>query len=368
MKFYETHYEEYLNACEEYNMHPELNNILRKNVDQFGNLIVYGPSGVGKNTQVLKMIKSYSPSSLKYDKKIKVITDKQTYSYRISDIHYEVDMALLGCNSKIIWHEIFLQIVDIVSVKQDKRGFILCKNFHMIHNELLEIFYSYIQHYNYPQSVIQIRFILVTEHISFLPNNILNSCKVLSVKRPTKEMYINSVIHKPTVDIVAEQNTDNKSNDEFIQKISQLKKGISKPKKDKIKKIMESVDTEGIINIKELKSFSLLKTPEDMPIDIFNIVCNNIIKEIENHEKIIMTSFRDTLYDILVYNLDAVECLWYILVHFIKTNRLSKKSISDILIKTHSFLKYYNNNYRPIYHLESIFYYIIIKIYNLNEL
>ena len=368
MKFYETHYEEYLSACEEYNMHPELNNILPKNVDQFGNLIVYGPSGVGKYTQVLKMIKPYSPSLLKYDKKIKVVTDKQTYCYRISDIHYEVDMALLGCNSKIIWHEIFLQIIDIVSVKQDKRGFILCKNFHMIHNELLEIFYSYIQHYNYPQSVIQIRFILVSEHISFLPNNILNSCKVISVKRPSKELYVNSVIHNPTLDTISEQTTETKSNDEFIQKMIQIKKGISKPKKDKIKTIMESVDTEGIINIKELRSFSLLKTIDDMPIDIFNIVCNNIIKEIENHEKIVMTSFRDTIYDILIYNLDAVECLWFILVYFIRNNRLSKKSISDILIKTHSFLKYYNNNYRPIYHLESIFYYIIIKIYNLNEL
>ena len=101
--------------------------------------------------------------------------------------------------------------------------------------------------------------------------------------------------------------------------------------------------------------------------DIFNIVCNNIIKEIENYEKIVMTTFRDIIYDILIYNLDAVECLWYILVHFIKNNQLSQKSISKILIKTYSFLKYYNNNYRPIYHLESIFYYIIIQVYHLEE-
>ena len=29
-------------------------------------------------------------------------------------------MSLLGCNSVTIWHEIFNQIVDIISVKQEK--------------------------------------------------------------------------------------------------------------------------------------------------------------------------------------------------------------------------------------------------------
>ena len=370
MKFYETHYEEYINACEEYNMHPELVStykILPKTMDMFGNIIVYGPSGVGKYTQVLKMIKQYSPSLLKYDKKIKVNTDKQTYCYRISDIHYEVDMSLLGCNSKILWHELFLQIIDIVSVKPEKRGFIICKNFHTIHNELLEIFYSYIQQYNYSESIIQIRFIIITEHISFLPNNILNCCKVLSIKRPSKIEYLNSILHKKDDIVHMNDKLSNANNNEFMQKIIQIKKSIPKENLQKIQAIINGIDIDGIINIKEIRSFSLLTEKEEMPMDIFNIVCNNIIKEIENYEKIVMTTFRDIIYDILIYNLDAVECLWYILVHFIKNNQLSQKSISKILIKTYSFLKYYNNNYRPIYHLESIFYYIIIQVYHLEE-
>ena len=119
MKFYETHYEEYINAVEEYNLHPEFEALINsspKNISQFGNLIIYGPSGVGKYSLMLNMIKKYSPSELKYDKKMTLQTEKQQYVYRISDIHYEIDMSLLGCNSKILWHEIFLQIVDIVSV------------------------------------------------------------------------------------------------------------------------------------------------------------------------------------------------------------------------------------------------------------
>ena len=97
---------------------------------KMGNVILYGPSGVGKYTQALKLIKKYSQSDLKYDKKLMLNNDKYKYHYRISDIHYEIDMSLLGCNAKIIWHELFLQLVDIISISTNKFGIILCKNFH----------------------------------------------------------------------------------------------------------------------------------------------------------------------------------------------------------------------------------------------
>ena len=148
MKFYETHYEDYYHSVEKYNFHPLLEEQYKKfpkHISGFENTIVYGPGGSGKYSQVLYLLKRYSPSQLKYEKKITACTEKQSYTYKISDIHYEIDMALLGCNSKQLWHEIFIQIVDIVSMKNDNKfGVIVCKNFHSIHNELLEIFYSYI--------------------------------------------------------------------------------------------------------------------------------------------------------------------------------------------------------------------------------
>ena len=99
-----------------------------------------------------------------------------------------------------------------------------------------------------------------------------------------------------------------------------------------------------------------------MPVDIFNIICDKIISELEDFANIPFTQFRDSLYDIMIYNLDVVECVWYILVYFIKTNKFSGEDISDIMQKTYSFLQYYNNNYRPIYHLENIMFYIINKL------
>jgi hypothetical protein len=47
MKFYETHYEEYLNSIKKNNLHPELVPFVERLPEkstQMGNLIVYGPT------------------------------------------------------------------------------------------------------------------------------------------------------------------------------------------------------------------------------------------------------------------------------------------------------------------------------------
>lgn len=386
MKFYETHYEEYIQSVEKYNIHPELSAVFAKlppSLSKLENLIIYGPSGVGKYSQVLALLKKYSPSSLKYDKKIRAQTEKQDYIYRISDIHYEIDMSLLGCNPKIVWHEIFNQIVDIVSVKTGvKCGVIVCKNFHTIHNELLEIFYSYIQQYHHIHSNISIKFIIMTEHISFIPNNILNCCETISVGRPSKEQYANMVLRGaseikqiPTLDHVqlfANKMAKSAATDlenVFISFNDFTPPALAKPSKNvsftKINNMLENIETEHIINGKEIRSFSMLDSSDNLPKDIFNIICSQIIGEIDNYEAMSFTTFRDTLYDILVYNLDAVECLWFVLFHYIQLGSLKSADISAVLDKTYTFLHYYNNNYRPIYHLESIFFYLLIKIHGL---
>ena len=340
MKFYESHYEEYIKSVEKYNIHSEMDILYTKfpkSIRDFENLIIYGCPGIGKYSQLLYLLKKYSPSELKYEKKITIKTEKQEYNYHISDIHYEIDMGCLGCNSKLLWHEIYFQIVDIVSVKPDKIGIIVCKNFHKINSELLEIFYSYIQHYNTKITNIQIKFILMTEHVSFIPTKILNVFVILGLKRPWKEDYKKIINEK-----------------EPIKTNEQIKN---------TNKMLEMIQPENIINIKELNSFSEIKSKSEIPKDIFNIICNNIITSINNMNDHDFLKFRDSLYDILIYNLDVTECLYYIITHFIETKQLNSTHISEILTKSYSFLKYYNNNYRPIYHLETIMYYIIIKIH-----
>ena len=61
----------------------------------------------------------------------------------VGDIHVEIDLSLLGCNSKLLWNGIYNQLVNIAVSNSNKICIIVY--FHDIHNELLENFYSYIQ-------------------------------------------------------------------------------------------------------------------------------------------------------------------------------------------------------------------------------
>lgn len=348
MKYYETNFEEYIYSVEKQNIHKELIPLINRfpqQIENFDNMIVYGPSGVGKYSQVLYFLKKYSPTSMKYQTTISIENDKKKYNYNISDIHYEVDMALLGCNSKVLWHIIYQNILDIVSLKPCKVGIIVCKNFHLIHGELLEIFYSYIQQYNNPYLSIKIKFVLITENIGFIPENILNISYILPVKRPTKEVLKSIYQHSELIE-----------NQEFSQKICNYKNAHTNHN------ILDLIDTDSIINLKELQYLTLINSENSIPEDIFNIICNKIIEEMKKYTTLDFTKFRDTIYDILVYNLDTTECIYYILSHFVQNNMLSISDTSQILNKVYPFLKYYNNNYRPIYHLETILIYIIIKL------
>ena len=83
MKFHETHFDEYLTSVEECNLHPKIEkHVFSKfpnNIRDLRNVLFYGPPGVGKYSQMLKCIKKYSPSELKYEKKI--IINKKYYHY-----------------------------------------------------------------------------------------------------------------------------------------------------------------------------------------------------------------------------------------------------------------------------------------------
>ena len=112
--------------------------------------------------------------------------NKKEHVFKISDIHFEIDMELLGCNAKILWNVIYYNILDIISTKADLTGIIVCKNFHMIHSELLETFYSYMQTLLYRNvHIVFIRLIISSDvfHIfsSGLNYTSVNELRVTSV-------------------------------------------------------------------------------------------------------------------------------------------------------------------------------------------
>ena len=76
---------------------------------------------------------------------------------------------------------------------------------------------------------------------------------------------------------------------------------------------------------------------------------------------------RDKLYEIFIYNLDVHSFTFNIIKKLIKEGYLKENHIDNVFSKLHNFLKLYNNNYRPIYHLERFIFYLCIEIHGLQE-
>ena len=160
-----------------------------------------------------------------------------------------------------------------------------------------------------------ISFYILTEHISFIPDNILNRCQIIRLKRPTKKAYMKI-----------------NSNITFNCKL------------------------DNITNIKQL----IIPSHTINTMLYYPIICNQIINAILL-PKLDFFSIRKDLYQIFIYQLDLFTCLWYILCELIKIGYFSN-IINQIKlwIDLYVFLRRYNNNYRPIYHLEQYLYGLIL--------
>lgn len=276
-------------------LHPNIASLSFPPIASFQHLILYGPPGVGKYTQMLSIVRKYS--SLKCEKRLPIDTTPPRY-IKISDLHYEVDMELLGCNSKPLWNDIYKHIHGIIQSKYtEKHGIIVCKNFHKVNHELLDIFYSYMQG--------SIKYILITEAISFLPDNILSKCKVLSMPRPSRETYANC-LNVPIPDTIT--------------------------------------------NIKTVMN-------RQTDIDPTQTKCDKLLQYIQTLD-FTMPVIREHLYTILVFNLNVERICFYLITHLPKKKELVKETVL--------FLQYFNNNYRQIYHLEKYIYSIMSIVHDIH--
>jgi hypothetical protein len=318
MKFCESKFEEYIKKYRKNNLHPELESIFKQlpnNIENHPNLILYGPSGVGKYTQALQYISNFSNTNLKYERKTTIKSQKtKNFIFKISDIHYEVNMEILGCNAKILWNDIYHNIIDMISTTPNLQGFILCKNFHTIHSELLENFHTYMQ--TLCHTKIKICFILISEQVSFLPKNMLDRSYIIPVRRPTKALYEKCV----------ERKIDKKKNK--IDNIKLVKKAPS-------------------INLNYSETF-----------------IDNILYQLLEEKPINFMQFRENIYNIIVFNIDIFECIYKILYKLSEKKKIKQKNMVYIFKELFIFLRRYNNNYRPIYHIE---YFLLILHQVINE-
>jgi hypothetical protein len=317
MKFLDTHFDDYIQTANKVSLHPTLKkkfDSFPSEINELKNVIIYGPSGVGKYTQLLLAIKKYSPSELKYEKKLTITYNKVNYYFKISDIHFEIDMALLGCNSKLLWNDIYTNIIDVLSARTIKTGIIVCKNFHKIHSELLDCFYSYIQQQNTNVNLI---YFILTEGVSFIPDNIVNIFHIISLPRPLRINY-NKILGKKL------------SSESSISTIYNIKSLVT-----------------------DTKSFALNT----------GSYVDKLYELINNPNELKFIQFRDVIYDIFIYDMEIGNVILLLLKKIINNHTISSETISTIHLETFSFLQLYNNNYRPIYHLENYLYSLINKIH-----
>jgi DNA polymerase III delta prime subunit len=336
------HFDDYLQKNKKHSMHPKLCVLYKKfpsTIHNLKNLIFYGPSGVGKYTQMLSCIQKYSPSELKYEKRLTVNFNKEQYLIKMSDIHFEIDMSLLGCNAKLLWNEIYTQIIDVIvsSSSHNQVGIIVCTHFHKINSELLDNFYSYMQGIN----SIRLKYILISEHVGFIPDNIMQNCKIIHVPKPTASNYNKCASIAAAALAAYDKN--------IILPVKSTTTAAASAQKDSFPELSKTLKKK--INCDDANYF-----PHES-------LCNVIIVNLKNPDNLKFLSFRDVLYDILIYNYDIGECMWYILNNLVNSGILQVENLSDILIETYTSLQYFNNNYRPIYHLENYMYNIISRIH-----
>lgn len=342
-------YIEIINENSEYNFNKELLQIIKtttiNNNDAnndanniFNNYIFYGPPCSYKYKNVLKLLQHFSPSNLKYEKKLHIDLAKTDFYIKISDIHYEIDVENFIYNSKSSWNDIYSVIYNSIASSSNKKGYIVFRNFDKINYDLLELLYNYMQKELFAS--LTIKYIIITESISFIPFKIISMCKVLYFSKLNKKIIYGLC---------------NKNNRQFFKYINT---NTNTNANDSIKQLVNKVNNPNI--------FSYL--------DI-----SNNLKYIENHKSICDTyielitstnynikNIRTLLYDILIYHLNCHECFYYIIKTLIQKELILTTKISDLIYNSLIFLKNYNNNYRPIFHLESFTLYLI-ELINENK-
>ena len=339
MKYFETHYEEYLLSSDKLNLHPKLEtdvfSRLPHELKNLPNLILYGKTGIGKYTQALRIIRKYSPSDLKYEKKLMVLNDKKEYYYKISDVHYEVDMSQLGCNSKIVWHEVYDTILNIVE-GHGGYGIIMCKNFGDIHSELLENFKSYTVNN-------RIKYLLISESVSFIPKELRDIFDIISIPNITKTLVKKFQMSPPSAESTC-YTTPNTHPSALTSN--------KKPTKLHCKPNTHTI----FGNLKELKH-TTSREGGKMNDDIINAIIR-ILDNSSAHSAdadmgtgLKYMELRDAIYDMMVYGADVASVIWQVVVRRgSKGGGMGMKEMGELW----GFLYYHNNNYRPIYHIERV--------------
>lgn len=145
--------------------------------------VLYGKNPMESYVYCLKQLETLSPSALKYSRKTMIEHQGQELAFSMSDVHVEVDFAILGVNEYTIFFELFRHISEnVVLNHKNRRLYIVCLHFDNIKKELMDVFYNFLDQQN-------IVFVFLVKHISYVHPYILKRAAVKKIKSNVLTKY-----------------------------------------------------------------------------------------------------------------------------------------------------------------------------------
>jgi hypothetical protein len=142
--------------------------------------------------EALTTLRPKSPSQLHYKRKCVLDLQGETYTFTMSDIHFEIDFERANI-SQSIWTDLYIKIKEILQIKN--RLTLLCCHFHLIDPDLLSVFHTYMRDTT-------ITYLFLTKHVSYFPSCIKDICTLVSV--PTKVVSAYDTHHVSRCEAVVE--------------------------------------------------------------------------------------------------------------------------------------------------------------------
>lgn len=297
------------------------------------NYLVYGGLSHENYAVACEIISEHSPSRAKCIRSLRVQFQKKEVLIPMGDTHFEVDVHALGTSAKYLWTHIIQQIQDIVVLRDSHVAFVVCKNFHCISNEMLELFTSNVRETSYTtrHRSTRIYYIVLVQNVSFFP-------------RPFLARFYK---HRSPMDqfrrLALRGGCANAS------------EGTMDPEWLRERRNAETNRIRAYLGPQPLESkvYELHRSSETYKMAIYE----DLRQCLYHYRTSNSNRLRNALYDVSIYGWDMYEVMWRLirsLADNFETADDDKSAavISDLLLESNNICEQYNLNYRPILHVE----------------
>lgn len=306
------------------------------------NYLIYGGLSHENYAVACEIISEHSPTRAKYVRSLRVQFQKKEVLIPMGDTHFEVDIHTLGSSAKYIWTHIMQQIRDIVVLRTSPVAFVVCKNFHCISNEMLELFTSNVREtsmreYATRHRSTRIYYIVLVQNVSFFPRPFL--ARFYRHRSSTDQFRRHVLQRESSASSTAVEGT---TDPEWLRK----------RRNAETNRIRAYLGPEPA----ESKVYELHRSSETYKTAIYE----DLRQCLYDYQTTNSNRLRNALYDVSIYGWDIYEVMWRLMRsladHFEPTSVMEDPEcaavICDLLLESNKICEQYNLNYRPILHVE----------------